>query len=116
MFKPVKVVCVPNSFFFLGQTDAESDGEGARGGEGVRIVSTWPPGAITFDDVDITSHALRNMVAMGHSVEQSAASQTSVAGEDFGTTRLGIGRLWQQERYHDAIIDFSFITLLIKRF
>jgi hypothetical protein len=76
-------------------------------------ISTWPPRAITFDDVDITSLALRDMVAMGHSVEQSAAPQTSARSRSTRekiSAQPGIGRLWQQERYHDAIINNRFFV------
>jgi hypothetical protein len=59
--------------------DAESDSE-SEGDEDINLDAPLPPRAITFKidaDIDITSHALRDMVAVDHSVKQSAAPQTS---------------------------------------
>jgi hypothetical protein len=60
-------------------TDAESDSE-SEGDEDINLDAPLPPHVITFEidaNIDITSHALRNMVAVDHSVKQSAAPQTS---------------------------------------
>ena len=59
--------------------DAESDSE-TEGDEDINLDAPLPLRAITFEidaDIDITSHALHDMVAVDHSVKQSAALQTS---------------------------------------
>ena len=59
-------------------TDAESNSESE--GEDINLDAPLPPRAITFKIdayIDITSHALCDMVAVDHSVKQSAAPQTS---------------------------------------
>jgi hypothetical protein len=50
------------------------------GDKDTNLDAPLPPWAITFEidvDIDITLHTLCNMVAMDHSVKQSAAPQTS---------------------------------------
>ena len=61
--------------------DAESDGESeSEEDEDIDLDTPLPPRAIAFEidaDIDITSHALRDMVAVDQSVKQSAAPQAS---------------------------------------
>ena len=59
--------------------DVESDSESV-GDEDTDLDAPLPPRAITFDidvDIDITLRTLHDMVAVDHSVKQSAAPQTS---------------------------------------
>ena len=61
--------------------NAESDSKS----EDINLDAPLPPRAITFeidDDVDITSHALRDMVTVDHLVKQSAAPQTSAGSHN----------------------------------
>jgi len=61
--------------------NAESDSKS----EDINLDAPLPPRAITFeidDDVDITSHALHDIVTVDHSVKQSAAPQASAGSRN----------------------------------